>query len=331
MKVLVTGANGFVGRALVRAMIAGGRLARPDGSPARIEELVLVDRSPVPAPAAPGIRVRTLDGDLREESLLAEVMATKPDSIFHLAATLTIDAENDPASGWAINMQLPWRLLEACRGADVRPRFVYASSIAAFGGRLPERVGDTQFRTPRTSYGTAKVITELLIDDYSRKGIVDGRALRLPVVLLRPPAATRTVSDIIAAIARDPLCGQSTVSPIGPGLRFPVVSVQRVAANLLRLHDLDADTLGDCRSVNQPGLSVSVADIVAALARVAGPDVAGRVSIEADPSVEAVLQGWPTEFVSDYQFDPPIEADPDFDAILHGWLSERGDTGAPAR
>lgn len=322
MKVLVTGANGFIGRALVREMIAGGRLALADGSPARIEELLLVDRNPVAAPAAPGIRVRTLHGDLRDDALLAQAIDNGPDSIFHLAATLTIDAENDPASGWAINMQLPWRLLEACRGADVRPRFVYASSIAVFGGRLPEAVSDTQFRTPGTSYGTAKAITELLIDDYSRKGIVDGRALRLPVVLLRPPAATRTMSDIIAAIAREPMRGESTVAPLGPSLRFPVVSVQRVATNLLRLHDIDASRFGDCRSVNQPGLSVSVADIVAALGRVAGPEAAARVSIEPDPAVEAVMRGWPTEFVSSCRFDPPLEPDPDFDTILRAWQAD---------
>src|SRR5690606_38708682 len=124
------------------------------------------------------------------------------------------------------------------------PRFVYASSIAVFGGQLPDVVGDNQFRTPTTSYGTAKAITELLIDDYSRKGIIDGRALRLPVVLLRPPASTRTMSDIIAAIAREPLLGKPTKTPLGPELRFPVVSVQRVATNLLRLHDIDAGRLG---------------------------------------------------------------------------------------
>lgn len=328
MKVLVTGANGFIGRALVRAMVAGVRLARADGRAAPIDELVLVDRSPVTAPAVPGIGVTTLHGDLRDDALIEQAIGTRPDSIFHLAATLTIDAENDPASGWAINMQLPWRMLEACRGARIRPRFVHASSIAVFGGRLPEVVGDSQFRTPTTSYGTAKAITELLIDDYSRKGIVDGRALRLPVVLLRPPATTRTMSDIIAAIAREPLRGESTVSPLGPDLRFPVVSVQRVATNLLRLHDIDASRFGDCRSVNQPGLSVSVADIVAALERVAGQDVAARVSIQPEPAVEAVMRGWPTEFVSGHRFDPPLEADPDFDTILRAWLAESRDRQA---
>lgn len=322
MKVLVTGANGFIGRALVRAMVANGSLAGPHGRSATIEELVLVDRSPFDPPAAPGIRVQALVGDLREDALLREAVDTAPDSIFHLAATLTIDAENDPASGWAINMQLPWRLLEACRDARISPRFVYASSIAVFGGQLPDAVGDRQYRTPRTSYGTAKAITELLIDDYSRKGIVDGRALRLPVVLIRPPAVTRTVSDIIAGIAREPMQGRSVVSPLGRDLRFPVVSVQRVATNLLRLHDVDAERFGDCRAVNQPGLSVNVGDIIAALGRVAGAETAARVAIEPEAAVEAVMKGWPREFVSSHRFDPPIDPDPDFDTILRAWQAE---------
>ncbi|MFA7506429.1 MAG: hypothetical protein WCZ28_17145, partial [Burkholderiaceae bacterium] len=101
-----------------------------------------------------------------------------------------------------------------------------------------------------------------------------------------------------------------------------VVSVQRVAANLLRLHDIDADHFGDCRSVNQPGLSVSVADIIAALERVGGPQAAERVSIEPEAAVEAVMRGWPREFVSGYGFDPALEADPDFDTILRAWQAD---------
>src|SRR5699024_9836318 len=137
---------------------------------------------------------------------------------FHLAATLTIDAERDLGRAWAVNARLPFQLLEFARRSGKQPRFVYASSIAVFGGKLPERVVESQVQTPRTSYGTAKAITELLINDCTRHGFIDGRALRLPIVVIRPgdpagQAETGAVSDLIGALAREPLAGREITSP----------------------------------------------------------------------------------------------------------------------
>lgn len=277
MRVLVTGAAGFIGRQLTKVLLERGTLAGPDGAPSAITELILVDRAPFDGPRSKPVQVASLAGDLRDDGFLARVMGDGVDSLFHLAATLTIDAETDPDSGWAVNLHLPLRMLEACRQLKPGTRFVYASSIAVFGGDLPDRVSDNQVQTPQTSYGTAKSVTELLINDYSRHGFVDGRALRLPIVLVRPGAPTQAVSDRLASLVREPLSGRPAVSPVSGFTRFPVASVQRIARNLVRLHDAPASAFGSSRAVNQPGLTVSVDEMIAALGRVAGP--AGRCPV----------------------------------------------------
>jgi D-erythronate 2-dehydrogenase len=324
MRVVVTGAGGFIGRYLTRALLKRGRLAGPDGVPADVSELVLVDRTAVDPPAGSPAKVTSLAGDLRDDGFLAEVMGAGADSLFHLAATLTIEAERDLETGWAINLQLPLRLLEACRRSASTPRFVYASSIAVFGGKLPNAVSDDHVQTPQTSYGTAKSVTELLINDYSGQGHVDGRALRLPIVVIRPGEPTGAVSDIIAGLAREPLKGRDVVSPLDMTARFPVVSARRVAENLMRVHDAPASSFAGSRAVNQPGLTVSVADIVAALGRVAGAEVAARVRIEPRTDVQRVVAGWPTDFVTEARLHPPLEPDPDYDSILRAYLEDHG-------
>lgn len=327
MRVIVTGANGFIGQRLVARLIEKGALIDPDGMHSPITELVLVDRTRPSVPES-DITITLHEGDLREESLLKAVIGEGADSLFHLAATSTMEAEYDPQTGLAINMLLPLRLLEACGRTAKTTRFVYPSSIAVFGGELPDAVADFHAQTPQTSQGTAKAMTELLVNDYSRRGLVDGRCLRLPVVLLRPDGAGTSLSDRIAALVHNPQRGETAVSPFDPATRFPVASVGTVAENLIRLHDLPADAFGHSRAINQPGLSITIGDVVEALKRRNGPDIAEHIRHEPDPALQKVLEGWPRAFVSTVALDPPLATDTDFDAILNDHYRNRPEDDA---
>ncbi|GIZ50202.1 NAD-dependent epimerase/dehydratase family protein [Noviherbaspirillum aridicola] len=281
MRVLVLGAAGFIGSHLAAALQAQGG----------IDELVLADRRP----AAASGRAIVACGDIRDEDFLARLFAGGYDRIYHLAASLTLDAESDFSAGMAVNLHALMRLLEHCRLQDRPPQLLFASSISTFGGPLPDIVGDDVAQTPQTSYGTHKAIAELLISDYSRRGFLDGRVLRLPVVLTHPGPATGSVSDRIAALIRDPLGGRDAVCPLAPDTRFPVASVQAVVAAMLALQRAPASAFGASRALNLPSLSVTPREIEAAL-RAAG--ALGKLSWQADAHLQAIIDGWPRGFDS---------------------------------
>ncbi len=323
MRVVITGAAGFIGRHLSAALLARGRLCDARQQAVPIDELVLVDRTAAPAPPNPkATSVSILTGDLCDAGFLDRVFAGGVDSVFALAATLTSEAETEFAKGLAVNVHAVMRLLEACRAQPHAARMVFASSIAAFGGPLPEVVDDTVARTPQTSYGTHKAIVELLLHDYARHGFVDARALRLPVVLIRPGAPNPSVSDRLAAIVREPLLGRDVACPLAPDTLVPVASVTRVAGALLDVHDLPGSVFGHTRTMNLPSLTVSVADMVDSLRGYATPRPMGRVTWEPDAKLQAVVSGWPRRFVSQRATQLGIASDARFEEIIDAFVRE---------
>lgn len=316
-RVLITGGAGFLGQRLAAALLKAGELTGSDGTRRAITRLCLADIRPAALPPASGGLVERREGDLSDPAFVQALAAEGFDTIFHLASLLTLEAERDPGRAHAVNVEALRRLIAA---AETRPKVVFTSSIAIFGGALPDEVGDDLNPVPTTTYGTHKAINELLIADYSRLGRIDGRSLRLPIVLIRPGAPQPAVSDRVAAIAREPMNGEDIASPLPGDLPMPVVSVGKVVEALLRLHEVPADRLPPKRALNLPALTVTGEDVAAAARRAGGT---GRISFDPDPALTGIVAGWPRRFVSAHAAGLGIEADADFDAIIADYLAHR--------
>ncbi|QDO96145.1 NAD-dependent epimerase/dehydratase family protein [Ferrovibrio terrae] len=322
MRVVITGAAGFIGRKLTAALIRQGQLMGPGEAPAPISELVLADHVDFAAPSTGtgSIPIRKLIGDLRDAGYRQQLFEGGVGSLFHLAAALTTEAERDIALGIETNVLSLLGLLDLCRAQKTAPRFIFASSIATFGGTLPGVVDDTTAQTPQTSYGAHKVIAEQLISDQSRHGMLDGRALRLPIVVIRPKAAP-SVSDSVAAILREPLNGRDVDCPFKPETVLPVVSVQAVVRALLKLHDLSADTIGALRAFNLPALSVTAAEMASAVQGYPQRKP-GQVNWRPDAQMQKIVDGWPARFESARARQLGILSDASITEIIDAWLKD---------
>lgn len=320
MKVVITGGAGFLGQRLARRILQHGHLVDGDGKERVIEELTLVDV--VPANDFGDRRVRAIAGDISDAQLLREVIRNDTTSIFHLAAVVSGQAEADFELGMRINLDASRALLDTCRANGNQPKVVFTSSVAVYGGKLPDVVQDDTALYPRSSYGMQKAIGELLVNDYSRRGFVDGRVLRLPTISVRPGKPNKAASSFASGIIREPLNGEQAICPVPPDTRLWLLSPRKAIDNLVKGHDLAASALGDSRIVNLPGISVSVADMVAALERASGKQTVGRIHWEHDPAVERIVGSWPGAWNVARASALGLEADADFDSIVRAYMED---------
>ena len=283
MRVVVTGGCGFLGR-----RVASQLLERSE-----VEELVLFDNAPSALPLPEDNRLRLVTGDIAERETVHAVIAPGTDSVFHLAAVVSGQAEADTDHGYRVNLDGTRAVLDACRALGTCPRVIFASSLAVYGGELPPAVGDETPLTPQTSYGTQKAIGELLVNDYSRTEFIDGRAVRLPTVVVRPGRPNRAASTFASSMIREPLSGREAVCPVSPDTVMALASPRRIVAGLLHAHDLPGDALGTSRSLQLPGFSVSVGEMAAAVHRAGGAEAKPRIRWEPDPQVQQIISGWP--------------------------------------
>jgi nucleoside-diphosphate-sugar epimerase len=299
MKVVITGGTGFIGLTLARRLVDRGTLVGPTGGEAAVDAIVLFDAvTPAEAPAGLDDRVSIVAGDIADRDTVRSLVDRDDTSVFHLASVVSSGGEKDFDLAMAVNLDGGRNVLEACRARSGTPRVVFASSIAAFGGgAMPATVTDTTKQTPQTTYGMTKAIGELMINDYTRKGFVDGRTARLPTIVIRPGRPNAAASSFASGVFREPLNGETCVLPVALDTRMPVLGHRNCAAGFIALHDADGAVLGDDRAVNLPGVSYSVGEMAAAVGRVAaarGRDL-GPITVEPDPAIEAIVATWPAE------------------------------------
>ena len=313
MRVLVIGAAGMIGAKLVRRLVADGGLAGRS-----IDSLILADWVTPTAPAGAPFQVTTEAIDLTAPGAAASLVAARPDVIFHLAAIVSGEAEADFEKGYRVNLDGTRFLLEAIRkvGDGYRPRVVFTSSIAVFGAPFPEAISDEFFQTPLTSYGTQKAIDELLLSDYTRRGFIDGVGIRLPTICVRPGKPNKAASGFFSGIIREPLAGEEAILPVPETVRHWHASPRSAVGFLVHAAGVDGDRLGARRNLSMPGVSVTVGEQIAALRKVAGDTVAGRIRREPDATIMRIVEGWPRNFAPERAVALGFRAEQNFEEII---------------
>jgi nucleoside-diphosphate-sugar epimerase len=288
MKVLVTGAAGMIGRKFCEALVKRGNIGSKP-----VDRLTMADTITPDAPTGVPFSVRTLSADISDASVAESFAADRPDLIYHLAAVVSGEAEADFDKGYRVNLRGIQQLFEAVRRANYRPRVVFASSIAVFGTPFPETIPEDFAPAPLTSYGTQKAIGELLLADFSRRGFFEGIGIRLPTICVRPGKPNKAASGFFSSIIREPLKGEPAVLPVTDDVRHWFASPRAAVSFLFHAGALDLDRLGLRRTLNMPGLSATVGEMIASLEQVAGVECVKLIQREPDPNIQRFVDGWP--------------------------------------
>lgn len=325
MQVLITGGAGMLGRKLAERLAQVGAVG---GRP--IASLTLADVVPPTAPDAP-FPVTTEVADLGRPGVAAALVAHRPEVVFHLAAIPSGGAEAAFDDGYRVNLDGTRDLLEALRATGQVPRVVFTSTIAVFGAPFPDAIGDDFHLTPLTSYGSQKAMGELLLADYTRRGLVDGVGIRLPTICVRPGAPNAAASGFFSGIIREPLNGQEAILPVSDEVRHAHASPRSAITNLVHAAGLDGALLGDRRTVTMPSLSATVAEQLEALRVVAGDNAVALVRRQPDPVIERIVAGWPRRFATPRALELGFTGETDFAQIIAAYIEDDLGGALPGR
>src|SRR5262249_27501016 len=304
-----------------------GKEGAPAGKP--IDKLTLRDVVSPTKPEGFKAKLNTVAADLAVSDEAAKAIAGRPDTIFHLAGVVSGEAEIDFDKGYRVNLDGTRALFEAMRaiGDGYRPRLVYTSSIAVFGVPFPPSIPDDFHLTPLTSYGTQKAMGEALLADYPRRGFCDGVGIRLPSVVVRPGKPNKAASGFFSGIIREPLAGLEAVLPVPETVVHTHASPRAAVGFLVHAAGLARDALGPRINLSMPGVCCTVAEQIAALRRIAGDRVTGRIRRAEDPLVARIVAGWPQRIEAHRARDLGFKAESSFEEIVRIHIDEdRGGT-----
>jgi D-erythronate 2-dehydrogenase len=325
MKVVITGGCGFLGQQLARALLHRGSLTGPSGAQEDIGSLVLFDAA---APGRPGMddkRVEVVLGDIADRDTIFSLCDTDNLSVFHMASVMSGGGEENFDRALGVNVDGSRNVLEALRARTGLPRLVFTSSVAAFGGEFVKgTVGDTTKQSPQTTYGSTKAIVELLVNDYTRKGFLDGRVARLPTVIVRPGTPNAAASSFVSSVVREPLHGVDVVVPVPLSTSMAVIGYRTVVECLVDLHEVDSSKLGPDRAVQLPSISVTPEQLVASLHRLAGDRPLGHVSVELDPAIGRIVETWAADTDAAQASALGLPKDQDTDSIVRAFVEDFG-------
>jgi D-erythronate 2-dehydrogenase len=317
MDILVIGAAGMLGRKLCEALsqkgLIGGR---------QIAHLTMADAFPAEKSPNPEFSTDVLVGDIGEPSFAQQLLASRPQIIFHLAAIVSGQAEKDFETGYRTNLDGARHLFEAVRWRQYQPRLIFSSSIAVFGKPFPTVIGEDYVTRPLTSYGTQKAMAELLLNDFSRREIFDGVALRLPTICVRPGKPNQAASGFFSNIIREPLKGEPALLPVSREARHWFASPRSALRFLLRAAEMDTGDLGSRRTLNMPGLSVTVGEMIESLERVGGPDAVGLIETRLDPFIQKIVDNWPQKLDASRAEALGFSAEKNFDEIIRAHIED---------
>jgi len=326
MKVIITGGLGFIGYNLCRRILDRGWLTGPSGGPEEIDSIVLFD-TVAPNQVASNLdeRVSVIHGDISDRDTVFALIDRDDISIFHLASVVSSGGEKDFDLAMRVNLHGGLNILESARARAGLPRVLFSSSVAVYGGdSLPDTASDTTRAVPQTTYGMTKVFGELMVNDYSRKGFIDGRTARLPTVIIRPGTPNAAASSFCSGVFREPLHGQPCPLPVDRSLRMPLIGYRTCIEGFIALHEADGATLGDDRALNFPSLNCTVADMIAAAQRVGGAHgiELGAITDAPNPEIQAIVSTWATRMTADKALAIGLPFDDSLDQIIEHFIED---------
>jgi len=320
MKVLITGGAGFLGRRLAARLLQRGTLKNAELREEKIDQITLFDV--VPALGFDDPRIKVVTADVNDADALSKVLDEETTSVFHLAAIVSRQAEDDFDLGLSVNIDASRQLFEICRKVGHNPKLVFASSLAVYGGALPEVVQDDTVLQPKTSFGVQKAIIELLLSDYRRKGFIDGRVLRLPTIAVRPGKPNKAASSFTSSIIREPLNNVKAVCPVTQDMKLWLMSPRQAIDCLIHGHNLGAEAFGQRHVLNLPGVTVSVLEMIEVLGKIAGEPATRLIRWEPDPAIQRIIQTWPTRWDMSRAHMLGFKGDQDFESIVRAFIKD---------